>query len=59
MAGEFDEGVAECLALRWDVRVAEEFGASPDQAQASASRYLSEAYPYQREGYVRDCSTVP
>lgn len=59
VAGEFDEGVAECLAMRWDVRVAESFGASEEQAQALAARYLTEVYPYQREGYVRDCSTVP
>ncbi|MGN8244792.1 hypothetical protein ACTHAM_001899 [Cellulomonas soli] len=59
VAGEFDEGVAECLALRWDVRVAEAFGAAQAQAQGSASRYLAEVYPYQAEGYVQDCSAVP
>lgn len=59
VAGEFDEGAAECRALRWDAAVAQAMGATEGQAQALAARYLAEVYPYQREGYVRDCSTVP
>ncbi|GCE78477.1 hypothetical protein [Cellulomonas biazotea] len=59
VAGEFDEGVTECRALRSDTAVAERMGASPVQAQALAARYVAEAYPYQRDEYLRDCSTVP
>lgn len=59
VAGELDEAVAECRALRWDAAVAERMGASPQQAAALAARYLAEVYPYLQDGYVRDCSTVP
>lgn len=58
VAGERDEGVAECRALRDDAAVAETMGATPLQAAALAARYRAEVYPFQREGYVRDCTDV-
>lgn len=59
VAGELDEGAAECRALRWDAAVAERMGATPEQAAALAARYLAEVYPHMRRPYVRDCTTVP
>jgi hypothetical protein len=59
VAGELDESVAECRAMRWDAAVAERMGASPREAAALAARYATEAYPFMRDEYRRDCSTVP
>lgn len=59
VAGEFDEGLAECGALRWDAAVAERMGASARQASALAERYVAEVYPYQRDEYLRDCAAAP
>ncbi|AEE46892.1 hypothetical protein [Cellulomonas fimi] len=58
VAGERDEGVAECRALRDDAAVAEAMGATPAQAAALADRYRTEVYPHQREGYVQDCGGI-
>jgi hypothetical protein len=59
VAGEFDEGIAECRAVRLDAVVAQRMGATPAQANALVDRYVTEVYPHQRPEYLRDCSTVP
>ncbi|NKY38223.1 hypothetical protein [Cellulomonas septica] len=59
VAGEFDEGIAECRAVRLDAVVARRMGATPAQADALVDRYVTEVYPHQRPEYLRDCSTVP
>lgn len=59
VAGVWAEAEAECRAMRWDVAVAEELGATAAEAEALAARYASEVYPHQRDQYLTDCSRVP
>ena len=45
VAGEYNEGIAECLAMQRDAEAAELLGASPEQARALAEQYYATVYP--------------
>jgi len=46
------EGVAECRAVQLNHLVAEDLGATPEQARVLQRSYYAEYYPRQREDYV-------
>lgn len=51
-----EEAVAECLAVQLNHFIAEELGATPEEARELQRRYYEEFYPYQRSQYVsREC----
>ena len=51
VTGEYDEGVAECLAMQHDAEAAVLLGADPADARALAELYHASVYPLLRETY--------
>ena len=51
LAGIRDEAETECAAMQRDDEVAEDLGASAEQARALATRYANEVYPQMPDGY--------
>jgi hypothetical protein len=47
-----DEAVAECMAVQLNHLVAEELGATPEEARELQRRYYEEYYPHQRADYT-------
>lgn len=52
LTGEFNEAIAECLALKYDADVAVAMGATREQAEALAFTYRVEVYPTLRSEYL-------
>lgn len=51
VAGQYDEGIAECWAMQRDAAAAELLGAAPDAAQALAEAYYREHFPTMASAY--------
>ncbi len=51
LAGELNEGVAECRSLQRTAALAERLGASRDQARELAVTYVRQVYPSMPEAY--------
>ena len=47
-----EEAVAECTAVQLNHLIAEELGATPDEARELQRRYFAEDYPRQRSNYI-------
>ena len=50
--GILDEAVAECTAVQLNHLIAEELGATPEEARELQRRYFEEYYPRQRNNYI-------
>ncbi|MFL6181455.1 MAG: hypothetical protein ACJ73L_07930 [Actinomycetes bacterium] len=56
LAGIRDEAEAECAAMQRDDEVAQDLGATAEQARALATRYAAEVYPQMPDTYrSNDC----
>jgi hypothetical protein len=51
VAGQYDEGIAECWAMQRDAEAAALLGADPDDARALAAAYYREHFPFMRSEY--------
>ena len=51
VAGQYDEGVAECWAMQSDAEAAELLGADPEDARALADAYYREHFPFMHPAY--------
>ena len=51
LTGIVSESEAECWAVQYDARTAEQLGATPQQGRALAERYWREVYPRMPEAY--------
>ena len=50
--GIVDESTAECMAVQLNHFIAEELGATPQEARELQRRYFEDFYPYQRDYYI-------
>jgi hypothetical protein len=50
--GVREEAVAECMAVQLNHLIAEELGATPEEARELQRRYYEEYYPRQRSNYI-------
>lgn len=59
VAGFRSEAETECQAMAWNAVVAEQLGATPEQAAAMSRLYAAEEWPRLRSNYRADCADFP